>query len=202
MKRAEIRLTTTSYAVMSLLEVLGEATPYDLKRMLEQSVENFWHVPHTTFYTEPTRLAQAGFLSENQEKTGRRRKLYALTEHGREALREWAASPESAPPQLRDEGMLKVFAGADPTVILTHRRTWHQAKLAELDGYLRALQDAPPPKAGDVGWSAEQRAGVHATLLAGTAYHRQLLAMVESFLDVSDTTAQTATGNSSADGNG
>jgi DNA-binding PadR family transcriptional regulator len=178
-----MRLTSTSYAVMSLLELLGEATPYDLKRALEQSIENFWHVPHTTFYTEPTRLAEGGFLSEVQEPGGRRRKLYSLTPGGRRALREWADSPEVAPPQLRDEGMLKIFAGADPQAIFSGRREWHRAKLAELEGYLESVQRADRTLKEEAGWSPEQRSSVESTLLAGTAYHRQLLDQIEGFLD-------------------
>src|SRR5271167_455607 len=183
MKSKPTRLTSTSYAVMSLLNLLGEATPYDLKRALEQSIENFWHVPHTTFYTEPTRLAEGGLLSEHQEPGGRRRKLYALTASGREALREWASSPGAAPPQLRDEGMLKIFAGADPAAIFSRRRDWHRAKLAELDGYLESLRDARRKAGEEPGsWSPEQRSSVEATLIAGTAYHRHLLESIERFL--------------------
>ena len=48
MKSKPIRLTTTSYAVMSLLEMLGEATPYDLKQALERSIENFMERVETT----------------------------------------------------------------------------------------------------------------------------------------------------------
>src|SRR3954451_11254312 len=102
MSDAQIRLTGTSYAVLSLLELLGEATPYDLKQALERSIENFWPVPHTSFYAEPERLAAAGLLSEVREHEGRRRRHYSLTEPGREALHAWRDSPELAPPQLRD----------------------------------------------------------------------------------------------------
>jgi PadR family transcriptional regulator, regulatory protein AphA len=186
MKSKPIRLTSTSYAVMSLLELLGEATPYDLKRALEQSIENFWHVPHTTLYSEPTRLADGGFLSESQEPGGRRRKLYALTDSGRQALRAWAASPESAPPELRDEGMLKIFAGADPHAIFTRRRDWHQAKLAELEGLLESLKSVDGSIAHELGWSVEQQRSADATLRFGTAYHRLLLGLVESFREGSD----------------
>jgi PadR family transcriptional regulator AphA len=182
MKSKQIRLTSTSYAVLSLLDLLGEATPYDLKRALEQSIENFWHVPHTTIYSEPTRLAQGGFLSECQESGGRRRKLYALTDSGRRALAEWADSPESAPPELRDEGMLKIFAGADPHAIFTRRREWHQAKLSELEGLLADMQGAGDSIAQELGWSAAQRASAEATLRFGIAYHRLLLEQVERFL--------------------
>jgi PadR family transcriptional regulator AphA len=77
------------------------------------SIQNFWPVPHTTAYEEPARLAAGGYLSVRQEAGGRRRKLYLLTDEGRSALAAWAAEPNAAAPQLRDELMLKVFAGAD-----------------------------------------------------------------------------------------
>jgi len=176
MKSNEIRLTSTSYAVLGLLDLLGEATPYELKQVLEVSVENFWPVPHTTFYEEPSRLAKAGYLSVEQESAGRRRKRYSLTDSGRVALREWADSPETTPPQLRDEGMLKIFAGADPRPILVQRAKWQRAKLAELEGYLTALQ------AGADGPREDKWRGAEATLIAGVTYHRQLLAMVDEFL--------------------
>ena len=63
MKRKSIRLTTTSYALLALLDQLGEATSYDIKQALEKSIENFWPVPHTTAYEEPARLAEGGYLS-------------------------------------------------------------------------------------------------------------------------------------------
>jgi DNA-binding PadR family transcriptional regulator len=164
------RLTGTSYAVLSLLELSGSATPYDLKQALERSIENFWPVPHTTFYAEPARLAAAGLLTEEQEAGGRRRKLYALTEDGREALKRWANSPDSAPPQLREEAVLKIFAGGDPVPILRERCEWHRTKLAELEGYLEAVGDDPL-------WQ-----GVRASLQVGVSYNRMLVEAMERFL--------------------
>ena len=59
---------------------------------------------------------------------------------GREALRAWADTPGAPPSQYRDEGMLKVFAGADPQRVFAGRGDWHRAKLAELEGYMEALR--------------------------------------------------------------
>ncbi len=132
MERKPTRLSGTSYAVLSLIGFLGEATPYDLKQAMAQSIENFWPVPHTTFYAEPTRLAEGGYLSERQEQHGRRRKLYALTDAGRAALDAWLAEPGAAPPELRDEMILKIFAGADPGPLMRQRMAWHVEKLAWL----------------------------------------------------------------------
>lgn len=168
----QIRLTGTSYAVLTLLDHLGEATPYDLKGALERSVANFWPVPHTTFYAEPARLAKGGYLTMRQEPSGRRRKLYSLTERGGEALRTWANSSETAQSQLRDEGTLKVFAGADPRVIFTQQRGWRQRKLEELEGYLAAVESL-----------AEDRhtKAARATLMTGIAYERMMIEMIDRY---------------------
>src|SRR5947209_17703161 len=168
MALSDIRLSPSSYAVMALIQAAGgEATPYGLKQLLEKSVENFWPIPHTTFYAEPARLAAAGFLSERQEPGGRRRKLYALTGKGREALEAWTHAEPDAAPQLRDEGVLKMFAGADPVPILRRRCEWHRRKLAELEGYLG---------------QTESMTGPRISLLGGITYHRVLLEAIEEFL--------------------
>ena len=148
--------------VLGLIDLLGESTPYELKQAMEKSVENFWPIPHTTFYEEPARLARAGYLTERQEKGGRRRKRYGLTATGGKALRAWVASPEISPPQLRDEGVLKIFFGAELEPILRQRRDWYRAKLTELEAYMAAVSESGGP------------AGVLASLVAGTTYHRVL----------------------------
>jgi len=168
MKSKSIRLTPTSYALLALLDQLGEATSYDIKQAMDMTIENFWPVPHTTAYEEPARLAAAGYLSASQEPSGRRRKVYSLTEEGREALREWASEPSAAPPQIRDEFVLKIFAGADPQPLVQARVEWHQAKVAELQGYLDEVREAE-------GWDSSER-----TLVTGVAYHRKMLELIES----------------------
>jgi PadR family transcriptional regulator, regulatory protein AphA len=170
-KARAIRLTTTSYAVLTLVEHLGQATPYDLKQALEKSIENFWPVPHTTFYAEPDRLVSGGYLTLQRESGGRRRKTYSLTEQGRDALHEWAHSPDTAPPQLRDEGVLKIFAGADPASAFAGRRDWHLAKIEELQGYLDSLTGEEPASEAS-----------RATLIAGLTYHRLTLDAIEGFI--------------------
>jgi DNA-binding PadR family transcriptional regulator len=168
MKDKPIRLTTTSYAILALLEHLGEITPYDIKQALERSIENFWQVPHTTAYDEPARLAQGGYLATRQEPGGRRRRLYAITDEGRAALRAWTREPATTPPQLRDEVLVKIFAGADPGPLLVERAAWHRVKLAELELYLENVRQTDA-------WVGPQR-----TLIAGIAYHQKMLEVLDA----------------------
>lgn len=167
MKSKSVRLTNTSYALLALVDQLGEATPYEIKQAMDSSIENFWPVPHTTAYEEPARLAGGGYMSVQQEEGGRRRKTYALTAQGRAALAAWAGDPSWAPPQIRDETVLKIFAGADPLAFLEPRRAWHREKLDELEGYLEEVR-------GEEDWQRSEFA-----LIAGTAYHRKMLEMLD-----------------------
>lgn len=167
MKSKQIKLTSTSYALLTLLDRFGEMTSYEIKDALESSIENFWPVPHTTAYQEPARLESGGYLSSRQEKGGRRRRRYALTDAGRKALRDWADAPVAAPPQVRDELLLKIFAGADPEPLVAERLAWYRKKVEELETYLAAVKLAP-------GWT-----GPEITLRAGVAYNRQMIDLIE-----------------------
>lgn len=164
-----IKLTGNSYAVMALLEQFGESTSYDIKQAIEISIQNFWPVPHTTAYEEPARLAAAGYLTVRQEEGGRRRRFYSLTEKGHEALAAWAADPEVAPPQLREEAILKVFAGGPPGPLSESRRAWHEAKREELAGLLQEVR-----KTEDLSLAASER-----TLMTGVGYHQKMLELLD-----------------------
>jgi DNA-binding PadR family transcriptional regulator len=173
MERKSIKLTPTSYALLAVLDQFGgSATSYDLKQAIEQSIQNFWPVPHTTAYEEPARLAEAGYLSVRQEPGGRRRKIYAMTEVGQEVLRAWAEDPAVAAPQLRDEMVLKVFAGGDGGAMADAREAWHRAKLDELGALLEEVRRLGGLKRSEL------------TLLAGLSYHRHMLAMLDEMREL------------------
>lgn len=159
-------LSTTSYAVLGLVRAFGTCTPYGLKQAFQLSVENFWPIPHTTFYAEPDKLAKAGYLSVDQETTGRRRKRYTLTPEGEAVIEAWIAAPTAAPPLLHDEMVLKLFMGAEPRPLIEERLAWHRKKLAELERYLEIVEEG----------------GVRASLLTGAEYSRAMVAMFERLL--------------------
>ena len=103
------RLSSTSYVVLGMIGLRGPSTPYDLKRGIGHSVGYFWPFPHAQLYAEPQRLERMGLLAVRTEQTGRRRKVYTLTAAGREALRDWLASPTNVHFQMRDVAELKLF---------------------------------------------------------------------------------------------
>jgi DNA-binding PadR family transcriptional regulator len=144
---SEISLTPTSYIVLGLLEAAGPSTPYALKQGVAVSVGNFWSLPHSQLYAEPARLARGGYVTEDHETVGRRRKTYAITDKGRDALRAWTSEPEDALPDLRDIALLKVFFGADPATIGPSLIERYRAKIAEYEQIHRVLSTHGGPTA-------------------------------------------------------
>jgi PadR family transcriptional regulator, regulatory protein AphA len=138
----DIQLTPTSYIVLGLLSQAGEATPYQLKQIVDVSVGHFWSVPRSQLYAEPARLARAGYLTEGQEADGRRRKQYALTDRGREALHRWTDAPTHEFTELRDLAFLKLFFGADPQAMA-------EAQLAALRPLLQFYETVHAAAPGD-----------------------------------------------------
>lgn len=128
----DIRLTHISFIVLGLLSWAKRATPYDLKQMAA-SLTDLWSVQHTQLYGEPARLAKAGYVTEEQETTGRRRKTYELTEKGRRAFEEWRTAPTDAFTELRDPGLLKLYFGADPSIVADDQLRLHRRRLAEYE---------------------------------------------------------------------
>src|SRR5207244_9809317 len=103
------RLTPTSYLVLGLLAREGPSTPYDLERHVAATLGNFWSFPHTLLYSEPPRLVALGMVRETREQDGRRRRIFAITPRGRQALGTWLNEPAAAPTELRDLGLLQLF---------------------------------------------------------------------------------------------
>jgi DNA-binding PadR family transcriptional regulator len=140
-----IGLTPTSYIVLGLLSMFGEATPYDLKQMASASVGHFWTLPHSQLYAEPARLARAGYLTEEQEHSGRRRKRYSLANRGREALDDWLGALTPEPYVLRDVALLKLFFGANVGELAEGQLETHRRKLAEYEALSGLSTESSPP---------------------------------------------------------
>ena len=119
--------------MLGLLEWSGEATPYELKQAVALTLGNFWSVQHAQLYSEPERLAKAGYLSERREEGGRRRRRYSLTAKGRGALEEWRETPTEQLSELRDLALLKLFFGADPAELGEVQLEAHRRKLGEYE---------------------------------------------------------------------
>jgi DNA-binding PadR family transcriptional regulator len=141
----ESSLASSAYVVLGLLATYGPATPYDLKQWVDASIGYFWSFPRAQLYVEPERLVRLGMLTELREDTGRHRRVFSVTDTGRQALQDWIRSPDASPVELRDPGLLKLFFGGvvDPAEVLAlarDERAQHIARLAEYERILPRLE--------------------------------------------------------------
>jgi PadR family transcriptional regulator AphA len=164
-----MQLTPTSFIVLGLLEWSGAATPYALKQMVASSVGNFWTLHHAQLYSEPERLARGGYVTEERERGGRRRKTYAITDSGRDALADWRAQTTDAIPELRAPALLKLFFGADPAEVAPPQLEAHRRKLAEYERIRDTMPESVPE-------------GPRIALDAGIANERQQISWWEAIM--------------------
>lgn len=107
-RRQDRTLTTTSYAVLSILALRDHST-YDLARQMRLSLHYLWPRAESNVYAEPGRLVDAGLVAARTEWVGRRKRtVYAITEAGRDVLASWLAAP-SGRPRYESEALLKVL---------------------------------------------------------------------------------------------
>jgi len=102
------RLTTTSYAVLAQVAVRPWST-YELAQQRVRYFRYVWPRAESAIYREAKRLASMALVEGTTEYTGKRaRTVYSITEAGKDALREWLATPVS-PFSMDFEAMLRVF---------------------------------------------------------------------------------------------
>jgi PadR family transcriptional regulator AphA len=129
------QLTTTSYAILSLLSVQPWST-YELTRQMDRSLGRIWPRAQSKLYEEPKKLVAHGLASAHEEAVGRRaRTVYRITDQGRQALAAWHREPGMGP-VLEFEQLLKVsFAEngtrADLLGQLGAARAWAQERNEE-----------------------------------------------------------------------
>lgn len=102
----------TAYAILGLLHH-EPLSGYDIKKRVEVSIGRFWDLGYGQIYPTLKKLAAEGLVTLRTEKGDGRpdRKVYALTNRGREELRRWLAEP-AAREYVRYEVLLKLFFGS------------------------------------------------------------------------------------------
>jgi DNA-binding PadR family transcriptional regulator len=101
-------LSGTARVILGMLRI-EPMSGYEIKQAVDQSTRFFWAASYGQIYPELRRLEREGLIQGEQAPRGaRRRTVYTLTHSGEEAVRAWLEEPP-APPELRFEGLLKLF---------------------------------------------------------------------------------------------
>ncbi len=102
-------LSLFSYEVLGLVGRQG-AGAHDLLRLARRAPFFNW-AGESQYYTEPKRLTELGYLAARKEPgRTRQRTVYALTDKGLQALREWAQTPVMFTP-LKSEPLVRLLIG-------------------------------------------------------------------------------------------
>jgi PadR family transcriptional regulator, regulatory protein AphA len=114
MTRTMAEATRTELAVLGLLAWGGESSGYELHKRAARSVGFIWAPARSQLYAVLKRLAADGLVRGRRVKQSDRpdKRLFSLTEAGRETLAAWLGRVEPIEPEDRDGVLLKVFFGA------------------------------------------------------------------------------------------
>lgn len=109
------RLTTSSYAVLSLLAI-RPWSGYELTQQATRSLRFAWPKSERLLYSEPKKLVEHGMATGHQESVGERsRTVYTITDEGRSALKAWMTT-EPQPPLLEAEALLRLLFADNGTI--------------------------------------------------------------------------------------
>ncbi len=104
-----MKLGPPSYVVLGMLRI-GLRSGYAIKRGADRATKHFWPMSLAQVYPELARLEEAGLITGREDPHGARaRRAYEITERGEDALLDWLRAPRDAPPQVRDERLLRLF---------------------------------------------------------------------------------------------
>lgn len=103
------------YAILGLLNY-DSMTGYDVKKMFDEAINNFWAASISQIYRELGTLEGKGYLTsviqQQDEKPDKR--IYSITDSGKAAFRSWITNfPEKLSKEKRDEFSLRIFFGSN-----------------------------------------------------------------------------------------
>ena len=110
---ARSRKSTSRYALLGMLSI-KPMSGYDIKKLIETSISNFWTESYGQIYPILKTLVAEKLVTRSTEKQSGKpdRHVYALTDAGRAVLRDWLALAPT--PQVdRNELLLKLFFGEE-----------------------------------------------------------------------------------------
>ncbi|SHL67064.1 DNA-binding transcriptional regulator, PadR family [Anaerocolumna jejuensis DSM 15929] len=98
------------YILIGLLEN-EKKTGYDLKKLFETEIGEFWSAKHSQIYLELKRLEEQGYIASETGLFGNKieKTYYTVTEKGRRVLNEWEETPTGELPINKDEFILKLY---------------------------------------------------------------------------------------------
>lgn len=135
----------TRYALLGFLSML-DASGYDIKKMMEQSTNNFWRETDSSIYPIFKQLLNEKKVTcavKNKD-SDKPKKVYSITEEGMDEFLQWLEA-DPVFEQSRNELMLKVFFGwnLDKKMTIGHIKKYQHHLLALEQKYKSFEKNGP-----------------------------------------------------------
>jgi PadR family transcriptional regulator AphA len=148
-------MSSLPYAFLSLL-ARQPLSGYDIKQQMNSRLGPFWNINNNQLYPILSQLEAEGLIElQSHEQISYRpaRKVYAITEAGKERLREWVMEPSELT-VVRDEFLLKFYNSwfVDPDRMMTlveEQKRQHEKRLAEYLEKVAELRERYPVVTSD-----------------------------------------------------
>lgn len=142
---------TLKYAILGLLEQKPRSG-YELSQEFESTLNEFWSAKHSQIYPELRKLTEEGAVEYQVEIVGTalEKKMYSITDKGREEFMAWLDQNRPLPPTPKNELRLQVFFSSclgpqRRLELLEYQLGEHQKRLEHLR-HNQTKFDAVPPK--------------------------------------------------------
>ena len=138
------------YALLGVVSRSPEGVHgYALKRQCERFLGNFWQLNFGEIYRVLDKLADDGQIEQVLAEKESARKVYRITERGRQTLDDFILTPPTdAPRPLRQELAVKLLFATEkqmPDVLrmIDHQRNAYMTQLHQLGGQRRRIRALP-----------------------------------------------------------
>lgn len=143
---------TLKYAILGLLQQKPHSG-YELSQEFESTLNEFWNAKHSQIYPELRKLTQEGAVEYQVEIVGTalEKKVYTITDKGRQDFMNWLDQDKPLPPTPKNELRLQVFFSGCLTPqrrleLLEHQLALHQKRMEHLRGNQTKFDGVVPPK--------------------------------------------------------
>ncbi len=150
-------MRTLKYAILGLLNQ-KEMSGYDLMKQFESTLCEFWTAKHSQIYPELKKLTEEGRVTYQVEKseTSAEKKIYHITDAGREDFLDWLATETKAQPTPKDISRLKIFFcncldPKDRKFMLEDQLHKHRTRMKHLKDNQKKFTGVPDSSADEFG---------------------------------------------------
>jgi PadR family transcriptional regulator AphA len=133
------------YLILGLLKY-GPMSGYDLNKAFQSSVKHFWETDQSLIYRALYKMHEAGWVEidvVNQESLPAK-KLYRLTDSGKQELSDWLRTPQTLP-GFHEAWLGQLFFGAELNKEEIKRLL--EARIVQLNEILARYENDVPPSA-------------------------------------------------------